>query len=181
MVEMDDIYLKMAPEDIPWNMEEPPEELVELVESGRVRPCRAVDLGCGAGNNAVYLAGKGFEVTGIDISPAAIKLAEENASKKGVECKFIAADLTSGLGLDERFDFAFEWEVLHHLFPEKRVKYVENVSGLLNQGGLYLSVCFSEDDDPAFGGPGKYRTTKLGTELYFSSEKEIEEDRKSVV
>jgi len=43
----------------------------------------------------------------------------------------------------------------------------------LNAGGRYLSVCFSEED-PQFGGSGKYRKTPLGTVLYFSSEKEME-------
>ena len=64
--DMDRIYKNMPLEKIPWNSETPPEALVELVESGKVKPCRAIDLGCGAGNYAVYLAGRGFEVTGID-------------------------------------------------------------------------------------------------------------------
>jgi SAM-dependent methyltransferase len=70
------------------------------------------------------------------------------------------------------FDFAYDWELLHHIFPEQRRKYVENVAGLLNPKGHYLSVCFSERD-PQFGGSGKYRETPLGTVLYFSSEVEL--------
>ena len=48
-----------------------------------------------------------------------------------------------------------------------------NVHHMLRPGGKYLTVCFSEDDDPSFGGGGKYRETPLGTTLYFSSEQEI--------
>jgi methylase of polypeptide subunit release factors len=59
--------------------------IVALVESGRVKPCKAIDLGCGAGNYATYLAGRGFEITGIDNSPTAIRIARENANKKGVK------------------------------------------------------------------------------------------------
>ena len=51
---------------------------------------------------------------------------------------------------------------------------MENVNRLLNPGGVYFSVCFSEDD-PEFGGEGKIRPTPLGTELYFSSEDELRE------
>ena len=47
-----------------------------------------------------------------------------------------------------------------------------NVHRILRLGGRYLSVCFSEGD-PSFGQKGKYRTTPLGTTLYFSSEREL--------
>jgi hypothetical protein len=67
---------------------------------------------------------------------------------------------------------AYDWELLHHIFPDERKKYVENVHRLLNQGGKYLSVCFNEKD-PGFGGAGKYRKTRLGTVLYFSSLEEL--------
>ena len=70
------------------------------------------------------------------------------------------------------FDFAYDWDVLHHVFPEHRTTYLENVHRLLQPGGKYLSVCFHETD-PAFGGQGKYRDTPMGTTLYFSSEGEL--------
>lgn len=86
--EMERIYANKPLEEIPWNIETPPDALVDLVESGKVKPCKTIDLGCGAGNYAIYLASIGFEVTGIDISPSAIKIAKENAMKKGVKCIF---------------------------------------------------------------------------------------------
>ncbi len=172
-VDMDEIYRKMSPEEIPWNMEEPPKALVELVESEKVKPCKTLDMGCGTGNYAVYLAGKGFEVTGVDISPTAIMIAQENARKKRVRCDFIAADVLGNLKeVEESFDFAYDWEVLHHIFPEQREKYLQNVHRKLNFGCQYLSLCFS-DENPQFGGSGKYRETPLGTVLYFSSETEL--------
>ena len=170
---IEEIYRTMSPEEIPWNREEPPQALVELVSSGKVRPCKAVDFGCGTGNYAVYLAGKGFEVTGVDISPTAIKIARENTSEKGIRCEFIVADLLGDLEeVQQTFDFAYDWELLHHVFPEHRQKYVQNVHKKLNPGGRYLSVCFSAEN-PQFGGSGKYRETRIGTILYFSSEEEL--------
>ena len=172
-VDMDEIYRNRALEEIPWIVEKPPEVLVDLIESGVIRPCKAVDLGCGTGNYAIYLAGRGFQVTGIDISPTAIGIARENAKSKGARCDFIAADVLGDLKeVGGTFDFAYDWELLHHIFPEHRTKYVENVSRLLNPNGRYLSVCFSEKS-PQFGGSGKYRETPLGTVLYFSSESEL--------
>lgn len=173
-VEMDRIYRNIPLEEIPWNIETPPDALVELVESGKVEPCKTIDLGCGAGNYAIYLASKGFDVTGVDISPMAIKIVKENAKEKRVKCNFLVADVLGDLEevVKGTFDFAYDWELLHHIFPEKRKKYVENVHRILNPGGKYLSVCFSEKD-PQFGGSGKYRETPLGTILYFSSEDEL--------
>ncbi|MGZ4847519.1 MAG: class I SAM-dependent methyltransferase [Halobacteriota archaeon] len=172
-IEIDEIYQKMPLERIPWNMETPPAALVALVDSHAVTPCRAIDLGCGAGNYAVYLASHGFDVTGVDSAPTAIKRAKENARKKGVECTFLVADVLGDLeNVTGTFDFAYDWELLHHIFPEQRQQYVANVYRLLNPKGKYLSLCFNESD-PAFGGVGKYRRTPLDTVLYFSSEGEL--------
>ena len=61
-------------------------ELVELVESGELLPGRAIDLGCGEGDNAILLAQHGFQVTVVDFSPAAI--AKAKASKASAEVEF---------------------------------------------------------------------------------------------
>ncbi|MDD5509125.1 MAG: class I SAM-dependent methyltransferase [Bacteroidales bacterium] len=173
--DIDRIYREIPLDKIPWNSEIPPEALVELVQEGKVRPCRTIDLGCGAGNYALYLAGRGFDVTGVDSSPTAIKIAEENAKIRGVRCRFIVADLLCDLHqVTGTFDFAYDWEFLHHIFPEDRKTYIKNVYTLLNPGATYFSVCFSEKD-PQFGGQGKYRQTRIGTTLYFSSESEVRE------
>ncbi|HON80952.1 MAG TPA: class I SAM-dependent methyltransferase [Methanoregulaceae archaeon] len=172
--DMDKIYRTLPLDSIPWNIEIPPAALVGLVEQGRVLPCKAVDLGCGAGNYAIWLAGKGFEVTGIDSSPTAIAIATKKAAQKGAMCRFVVADLLGDLHelQGETFDFAYDWELLHHIFPQDRERYIRNVSALLGPGGKYFSVCFSKDD-PQFGGSGRFRKTRIGTILYFSSEPEI--------
>ena len=170
---MDRIYKDVPLDTIPWNIETPPDALVELVQSGKVRPCKTIDLGCGTGNYAIYLAGLGFDVTGVDSSRTAVTIATKNAQKKNVRCRFIAADLLGDLHeVNDTFDFAFDWELLHHIFPEDREKYVQNVHTLLNPKATYFSVCFSEKD-PQFGGVGKFRKTRMGTTLYFSSESEL--------
>lgn len=172
-VEMDRIYREMPLEEIPWNIEAPPGTLVELIKNERVKRCKTIDLGCGAGNYAIYLASVGFDVTGVDIAPTAIEIAKENAKRQGIKCTFVVADVLGDLEeVKETFDFAYDWQLLHHIFPEQRKKYVENVHRILAPRGKYLSVCFSEKD-PQFGGSGKYRETPLGTILYFSSEDEL--------
>jgi len=173
--DVDRIYQELPLEKIPWNSETPPDVLVQLVQDERIRPCSTIDLGCGAGNYAIYLAGHGFDVTGVDSSPAAVRIAKENAKKRGVRCKFIVADLLGDLHeVTDIFDFAFDWEFLHHIFPEDRETYIRKVYKLLKPEATYFSVCFSEKD-PQFGGSGKYRKTRIGTTLYFSSESELRE------
>jgi SAM-dependent methyltransferase len=179
----DEIYRSTCPENIPWNSEQPPELLVELIESGKVKPFdsaqgrsgRALDLGCGLGSYAIWLAGRGFDVVGIDVSPTAIKIARRNAKKKGVKCKFVAGDVTgSWSGFGTGFDFVYDWELLHHIPPENRDEYVENVHRILRAGGKYVSMCFNEKD-AAFEGTGKYRKTNMGTAVYLSSKEELRE------
>jgi cyclopropane fatty-acyl-phospholipid synthase-like methyltransferase len=173
--QMEQIYRDMPLDSIPWNESDPPAMLVETIETGKVKPCKAIDLGCGAGNYAVWLAQNGFDVTGIDISEHAIEFARGLANRMGVSCRFKAADLLGDLKeFRACFDFAYDWEVLHHIFPQEREFYLNNVHSVLRPKGMYFSLCFSEKDSD-FGGKGKYRKTPLGTTLYFSSEDELKE------
>ncbi len=170
---MDKIYRDLPLDKIPWNNESPPAILRTIVETDVIRPCKAIEFGCGAGNYVIYLASRGFDATGVDVSGAAIEIARRSAREKGVACRFVAADVLGDLvELREPFDFAYDWELLHHIFPRDRRRYIGNVSRLLGPGGRYLSVCFSEKDIQ-FGGTGKFRRTRLDTVLYFSSEREM--------
>ncbi len=172
--QMENVYRNIPADKIPWNMEEPPEILRNIVDTGMVKPCQVLELGCGIGHYVIYLASKGFDATGIDISTTAIQMAMENASQKDANCSFISTDAIGEMPeVTDTFDFIYDYELLHHIFPEDREKYFSNVSRFLNPGGHYLSVCFSEDS-LQFGGVGKYRKTPIDTELYFSSESELE-------
>lgn len=171
--QMEKIYREMSPDDIPWHMETPPTALQTLITDRVLKPCKVIDLGCGAGNHVLHFSRNDFDATGVDISENAIRIARESASRVGLKCTFVVADVLGNLSeLGDKFDFAYDWELLHHIFPENRDKYIENVWGLLRPKGRYLSVCFSEESDQ-FGGVGKYRRTPLGTILYFSNENEI--------
>lgn len=159
----------------PWTKPEPPEELAELVETGKIKPCRAIDIGCGRGYYSIYLASKGFDILGIDLSERAIQYARNNASGQGANTRFMVLDLLNLQQLKEKFDFVLEWGILHHIMPPQRKGYMENLSNLLNRGGRYLSVCFNEQS-PEFGEPGKkYRKSPIGTMLYYSSLDELRE------
>jgi len=171
--QMEKIYGEMSPKDIPWNIETPPVVLQALVTGNLLQPCKVIELGCGAGNYVIYFARNGFDATGVDLSENAIVLARKSALRADIRCTFIATDVLGDLSaIPGQFDFAYDWELLHHIFPEDRDRFLENVHHLLRPGGLYLSVSFSETSQQ-FGGVGKIRKTPLGTVLYFSNETEI--------
>ena len=117
----------------------PREELVSLVESGRVKPGRAIDLGSGTASNVIYLAQHGFEVTGVDYSPAAIEMGRLRAREADVEVKFIEDDLTN---LQHVFDLLVDYGTLDDLRTPQRDLYMKNVLPLTHQGSLFLLYCF---------------------------------------
>lgn len=172
--QMERIYRDIPLDKIPWNIVNPPEILKTAITANVPVQGKIIEFGCGAGNYVIYFSRLGFLVTGVDISENAINIARRSASNAGVTCEFVVADVKEDLpGIDGMFEFAYDWELLHHIFPEDRDRYIHNVANLLNKEGRYLSVCFSENS-PHFGGSGKYRKTPLETILYFSSEKEME-------
>jgi SAM-dependent methyltransferase len=120
----------------------PREELVSLVESGRVKPCRAIDLGCGTASNVIYLAQHGFEVTGVDYSPAAIEMGRLRAREAGVEVTFIEDDFTNLQHVNGAFDLLVDYGGLHSVRPPQRDLYMKNVLPLTHQGSLFLLYCF---------------------------------------
>ena len=66
----------------PWDIG-PRRELVELVESGRIKPCKAIDLGSGTASNCIFLAQHGFQVTGVDFASAAVDLGKSARRRRG--------------------------------------------------------------------------------------------------
>src|SRR3954453_12870546 len=79
--------------NLPWDTGRPSSELQRVVSQNTIRPCRALELGCGTGTNSAWLAQQGFEVTGIDVAPLAVEQAEKRAHAAGVKVHFVVADV----------------------------------------------------------------------------------------
>lgn len=115
----------------------------QLVEGGHINPGRVIDLGCGEGSNGtIYLASSGFEVTGVDFSPTAIKRAQKNAMTAGVAVNFITADLTKPLPVNGVFDLLIDMGALNDMNQDDRSLYVENLISLTRQGSKLLLGSF---------------------------------------
>lgn len=137
----------------PWDTGEPDEHLVELVRAGAIAPGRTLEVGCGTGTNARWLAAQGFDVLGIDLSPLAIERARARAA--GVRgCRFAERDFLAGEPLAERFDFVFD-RGCFHVFDEAadRARFAARVAEALGPGGRWLSLIGSTEGPPRDGGP----------------------------
>ncbi len=146
----DGIYHRYPLRRLPWELGRPREVLVDLVESGRVRPSEALDLCCGAGTNPVYLAEEGFDVTALDISDRAVELAMEKAHQSRVHVNFLIGDFVSLPFKDEEYDFVFDFGCFHHVETGNRAAFIEGVHRVLEPGGTYLMVCFSDRNGRAW-------------------------------
>ena len=157
----DGIYHRYPIRSLPWELGKPREVLVDLVESGGVEPCEAMDLCCGAGTNPAYLAEKGFNVTALDISDGAVELAIEKAGQPRVDIDFLIGDFVSLPFKETMFGFLFNFGCFHHVEPEYRGAFIEGVHRVLDSGGTYLMVCFSDMDGSAENNFSSERLTEL--------------------
>jgi SAM-dependent methyltransferase len=126
---------------MPWEMG-PRSELVQAVETGKVRPCRTLDLGCGSGSNAIFLAQHGFRVTAVDFASSAIARARERADEANVSVDFVVDDLTNLRRLVGPFDFLVDYGTFDDLDARGRERYVANVVPLAGSNSVFLLWCF---------------------------------------
>jgi len=148
--EWDRVYRRYPLEALPWELGSPRKVLVELVEKGLIKRGKALDICCGAGTNALYLAEKGFQVTGIDISSKAIEYAKEKATKANARVQFQVQSFLKLPFEDNKFDFVFDMGCFHHVKVKDRSPFIRGVHRVLKKGGSYLMVCFSYRNGPAW-------------------------------
>ncbi|MER7170182.1 class I SAM-dependent methyltransferase [Streptomyces mesophilus] len=129
---------------VPFFVPKPDENLAGHVENGLLKPGRVLELGCGPGRNALYLASQGFEVDGVDLSPAALDWARERARESGAEARFHLGDIFGPvLAGREPFDLIYDSGCFHHLPPHRRVTYLALLGRLLAPGGHFALTCFA--------------------------------------
>lgn len=136
----------------PWDLGRPRDFLVEFIEKGMIRGASALDTCCGLGTNGLYLAEKGFKVTGIDISDEAVKIARRKARESGKADK-IDLQIRNFMNMEfesETFDFVLDVGCFHHVAVEDRRLFIRNVHRVLRLGGRYLLMCFSDRMGPSW-------------------------------
>lgn len=114
-----------------WQRSVPPAGLVALIEGPQaLPPGRALDLGCGTGTDAIYLAAHGWDVTAVDMVPQALALARRKAAAAGVAPRFVHGDVTSlpRLGIGGDYTLLLDFGCLHTLPADRRTAYAAAVS-----------------------------------------------------
>lgn len=134
----------------PWEIDGPQSEIVHLAEADEIKS-PVLDVGCGTGENALYLAKTGFEVTGIDIVPAAIEKALNKAKERSLVASLLVWNALNLQELRGRFNTVIDSGFFHALPDKKRPVFVESLLSVLNPGGTYFMMCFSEHEPGSWG------------------------------
>jgi len=140
--------------DTPWDIGKPDFNLIQTVSTMGIASCKALDIGCGTGDNSIWLSQQNFDVIGIDTSEAAIHKAVEKASKTNVKCPFIMIDFLTNRIEGAPFNFVFDRGCFHSLnSDEARKSFAENVAAHLEKDGLWLSLVGNADEQRDKPGP----------------------------
>jgi SAM-dependent methyltransferase len=156
---------RYAKGETPWDTGQPSSELRRVLPEISLRPCRALELGCGSGTNAVWLAQQGFDVTAIDLSPLAVERARRRAEAAGARVRFLTADVFRPPDtLAGAFDFFFDRGCYHAVRREGVAAYLGTLRQLTHPGtlGLVLAGNAREKHEP---GPPVVTEEQIRTEL----------------
>ena len=156
--------------NIPWDVGKPDFNLKGMVTGRPIQSCKTLEIGCGTGDNAMWLARHNFVVTGTDLSEIAIEKAKEKASDAKVECTFVVADFLKDEMPGSPFGLVFDRGLFHSFCSDdQRKRFAENVAFHLEKHGLWLSIIGSADDAPRDHGPPRHTATEIITavEPYF--------------
>jgi SAM-dependent methyltransferase len=134
----------------PWDIGRPQKEFVELVRRGEITGS-VLDIGCGTGEHALFFAGEGYEVWGIDSSPLAIGKAKEKAAGRGLKVQFLVLNALDLPRLNRKFDTSTDSGLFHTLSDEDRPLFVDNLAAILSPGGKYFMLCFSDLEPTGYG------------------------------
>jgi cyclopropane fatty-acyl-phospholipid synthase-like methyltransferase len=143
----------------PWDIGRPQPAIVRLAEAGQITGS-VLDVGCGTGENALFLAERGFAVTGVDGAPTAIRKARAKAKRRGLTASFEVADALD-LPVPKRpFDTVVDSGLFHVFSDEERPHFTESLTHVIRHNGTYFLMCFS-DQEPGDWGPRRVTQAEI--------------------
>lgn len=150
----------------PWETGQSSSELARVIAEERIKPCRVIDLGCGSGINALWLAQQGFDVTAVDFSGLAIEQARQRAAAAGVTVRFLQADVLALPDDVGPFPFFFDRGCYHAVRRGDVQDYLRTLQRITASGtiGLVLAGNAKDPHEPGQG-PPVVSEQELRTEL----------------
>ena len=141
----------------PWDIGKPQKPFIDVADqiTGVV-----LDAGCGTGDTALFLAGRGCKVTGIDFLEVPIQRAQRKAAERGVQATFLVKDALTLKDWSERFDNVIDSGLFHVFSDEDRLRYVDGLATVLKPDGRLFLMCFS-DEEPGTQGPRRVSKKEL--------------------
>lgn len=143
----------------PWDIGRPQRAIVQAAEEGMIRG-NVLDVGCGTGENTLFLAQRGHYVWGVDVVKKVIEQARVEAHERGVDARFFVLDALDLGQLERTFDTIVDSGLFHVFDDEDREHYVEEIGRVLAPGGRYVMLCFS-DLEPGDWGPRRISEAEI--------------------
>ncbi len=134
----------------PWDIGGPQPEFVKLEASGELAGT-ILDVGCGTGENALFLASRGHSVWGVDFVPMAIERAQAKAQQRGLKVPFLVLNALELEQLGRSFDTIIDCGLFHTFNDEERPKYVASLARAVHPEGRVHLLCFSDQEPPGEG------------------------------
>ncbi|HYN48109.1 MAG TPA: class I SAM-dependent methyltransferase [Candidatus Nanopelagicales bacterium] len=136
-----------------WDIGRPQPAVVRLVECGAFGTPGTVvlDAGCGTGENALLLAGRGCRVVGVDLAAEAIARARATAEARGLAAEFLVHDALDLAVLGRTFDVALDVGLFHTLGDEDRPRYATSLAAVVRPGGHAFVLCWGNRNPFGFG------------------------------
>ncbi len=151
MISWEDAY-RTTP---PWDIGRPQPAFVGLVQAGELTGNTVLDVGCGTGENALYLAHNGFSVVGVDLSTRAIVAAKAKAEERKSKIDFRLANALSLEFQSGSFDNAIDSGLFHSFTDNDRISFAHEIARVLTRNGGYFMLCFSDKEPTNWGDHGE--------------------------
>jgi 2-polyprenyl-3-methyl-5-hydroxy-6-metoxy-1,4-benzoquinol methylase len=146
--------------DLPWETGRVDKNLTNIIADYSIEPCRVLDIGCGTGNNAIWLAEQGFTVSALDLASAAIEMAEKKSCDLNINYSTLNFMTDSVDGFP--FGLVFDRGCFHCMDTlEERKSFAARVADLLNENGIWLSLIGNADGPEREMGPPKLAAEEI--------------------
>ena len=159
-------YAKTPFRDLPWFSPTPYPWVKEVAEAGWWRNgSRLLDIGCGAGTNALYLSRLGYRVDGVDVAPGAVEAARGRAQREKSSARFHQGDALDLPFPRGRFGGAIDVGCFHTLPRSARRHYSRELARVLRPRARLAIACVAREHTAAFGPPHRLSVEEIVSAL----------------